>query len=196
MRSACAGNARRHTRAAARRPQRIRSGRSGRSTFFNGFLDFTPGFPPGEDSIIRPQLVATGTVLGHCYSPLVTISRRKAHVATSLRRHFCALLAAGLVLRPEVWVAASQITRYSSVGSMLGTASWRCPSSACVIFTEVAARSRLRHFRGRLLNLISSTAKIFDTRLRAGAEKSANRLFEDLASLISSNDLRNGVTSS
>jgi glycerol-3-phosphate acyltransferase PlsY len=84
---------------------------------FNGFLD-TPGFPPGGQIIA--SLVATGTVLGHCFSPWLRFRGGKG-VATSFGAIFALCWPAGLVA-VGAWVAGAAITRYSSVGSMLGSA--------------------------------------------------------------------------
>jgi glycerol-3-phosphate acyltransferase PlsY len=83
---------------------------------FNGFLD-TPGFPPSGQIIAA--LVATGTVLGHCYSPWLRFRGGKG-VATSFGAIFALCWPAGLVAVGG-WVAGAAITRYSSVGSMLGS---------------------------------------------------------------------------
>jgi glycerol-3-phosphate acyltransferase PlsY len=99
---------------------------------FNGFLD-TPGFPPGGQIIA--SLVATGTVLGHCFSPWLRFRGGKG-VATSFGAIFALCWPAGLVA-VGAWVAGAAITRYSSVGSMLGSALApiaRC-SSCCVTAT-------------------------------------------------------------
>jgi glycerol-3-phosphate acyltransferase PlsY len=83
---------------------------------FNGFLD-TPGFPPGGQVIA--SLVATGTVVGHCFSPWLRFRGGKG-VATSFGAIFALAWPAGLVAVGG-WVAGAAITRYSSVGSMLGS---------------------------------------------------------------------------
>jgi glycerol-3-phosphate acyltransferase PlsY len=83
---------------------------------FNGFLD-TPGFPPGGQVIA--SLVATGTVLGHCFSPWLRFRGGKG-VATTFGAIFALCWPAGLVA-VGLWVAGAAITRYSSVGSMLGS---------------------------------------------------------------------------
>jgi glycerol-3-phosphate acyltransferase PlsY len=83
---------------------------------FNGFLD-TPGFPPGGQVIAA--LVATGTVLGHCYSPWLRFRGGKG-VATSFGAIFALCWPAGLVAAGG-WIAGAAATRYSSVGSMFGS---------------------------------------------------------------------------
>lgn len=83
---------------------------------FNGFLD-TPGLPPGGQVIA--SLVATGTVLGHCFSPWLRFRGGKG-VATTFGAVFALCWPAGLVAVGG-WVAGAAITRYSSVGSMVGS---------------------------------------------------------------------------
>jgi glycerol-3-phosphate acyltransferase PlsY len=83
---------------------------------FNGFLD-TPGLPPSAEIIA--SLVATGTVLGHCFSPWLRFRGGKG-VATSFGAVFALCWPAGLVAVGG-WLAGAAITRYSSVGSMLGS---------------------------------------------------------------------------
>jgi glycerol-3-phosphate acyltransferase PlsY len=83
---------------------------------FNGFLD-TPGLPPGGQVIA--SLVATGTVLGHCFSPWLRFRGGKG-VATTFGAVFALCWPAGLVAVGG-WVGGAAITRYSSVGSMVGS---------------------------------------------------------------------------
>jgi glycerol-3-phosphate acyltransferase PlsY len=83
---------------------------------FNGFLD-TPGLPPGGQVIA--SLVATGTVLGHCFSPWLRFRGGKG-VATTFGAVFALCWPAGLVAVGG-WVAGAAITRYSSVGSIVGS---------------------------------------------------------------------------
>lgn len=84
--------------------------------FFRGHLDME-GWPPSDQ--IMGSLVAAGTVLGHCFSPWLRFRGGKG-VATS----FGALLAlswpAGLIAIGG-WIAGAAVTRYSSVGSLLGS---------------------------------------------------------------------------
>lgn len=76
------------------------------------------GFPPGEQ--ILASLVAAGTVLGHCFSPWLRFRGGKG-VATSFGAIFAMSWPAGLVALAG-WIAGAGLTRYSSVGSMLGSA--------------------------------------------------------------------------
>lgn len=76
------------------------------------------GFPPGEQ--ILASLVAAGAVLGHCFSPWLRFRGGKG-VATSFGAIFAMSWPAGLVALGG-WLAGAGLTRYSSVGSMLGSA--------------------------------------------------------------------------
>jgi glycerol-3-phosphate acyltransferase PlsY len=84
--------------------------------FFYGRLDFE-FLPPGEQ--IMGALVATGAVLGHCFSPWLRFKGGKG-VATSFGAIFALCWPAGLVAAGG-WIAGAGLTRYSSVGSMLGS---------------------------------------------------------------------------
>ncbi|HEX4013013.1 MAG TPA: glycerol-3-phosphate 1-O-acyltransferase PlsY [Candidatus Cybelea sp.] len=84
--------------------------------FFRGHLDFDP-LPPGQE--ILAALAATGSVLGHCYSPWLHWRGGKG-VATAFGAIFALSWPAGIVAVAG-WVAGAAITRYSSVGSMLGS---------------------------------------------------------------------------
>jgi glycerol-3-phosphate acyltransferase PlsY len=83
---------------------------------FRGHLDFDP-LPPGQE--ILAAVVAAGAVLGHCYSPWLRFRGGKG-VATSFGAIFALSWPAGLVAVGG-WLAGAAITRYSSVGSMLGS---------------------------------------------------------------------------
>jgi glycerol-3-phosphate acyltransferase PlsY len=83
---------------------------------FRGHLDFDP-LPPGQE--ILGSVVAAGAVLGHCYSPWLRFRGGKG-VATSFGAIFALSWPAGLVAVGG-WLAGAAITRYSSVGSMLGS---------------------------------------------------------------------------
>ncbi|HLY01161.1 MAG TPA: glycerol-3-phosphate 1-O-acyltransferase PlsY [Candidatus Cybelea sp.] len=126
---------------------------------FNGFLD-TPGFPPGGQVIA--SLVATGTVLGHCFSPWLRFRGGKG-VATSFGAIFALCWPAGLVAVGG-WVAGAAITRYSSVGSMLGSV---LAPIALWIFTGSLPETAFGVFAA-LLILLRHRENI--ARLRAGAE--------------------------
>jgi acyl phosphate:glycerol-3-phosphate acyltransferase len=84
--------------------------------FFRGRIDIE-GFPPSQE--ILGALVAAGTVLGHCFSPWLRFRGGKG-VATSFGAIFALSWPAGL-LAVGGWIAGVAITRYSSVGSMLGS---------------------------------------------------------------------------
>jgi glycerol-3-phosphate acyltransferase PlsY len=73
---------------------------------------------PGISPII-PAVVAAGAVLGHCYSPWLKWKGGKG-VATSFGAIFALSWHAGLVAVAG-WLAGAALTRYSSVGSMLGS---------------------------------------------------------------------------
>jgi glycerol-3-phosphate acyltransferase PlsY len=126
---------------------------------FNGFLD-TPGFPPGGQIIA--SLVATGTVLGHCFSPWLRFRGGKG-VATSFGAIFALCWPAGLVAVGG-WVTGAAITRYSSVGSMLGSV---LAPIALWIFTGSLPETAYGVFAA-LLVLLRHRDNI--ARLRTGAE--------------------------
>jgi len=84
-------------------------------SLFRGHLDFE-GFPPGEE--ILAAIAAAGAVLGHCYSPWLGWRGGKG-VATSFGAVFALCWPAGLIAAAG-WFAGAALTRYSSVGSMLG----------------------------------------------------------------------------
>jgi glycerol-3-phosphate acyltransferase PlsY len=86
-------------------------------TFFRGHLDME-NFPPTDQ--LMGSLVASGTVLGHCYSPWLRFRGGKG-VATSFGAVFALCWPAGLVAVGG-WIVGAGLTRYSSVGSLLGTA--------------------------------------------------------------------------
>jgi glycerol-3-phosphate acyltransferase PlsY len=123
--------------------------------FFAGHLD-VESLPPTEQ--ILASLVAAGTVLGHCFSPWLRFRGGKG-VATSFGAIFALSWPAGLVATAG-WVAGAAITRYSSVGSMLGSvlapfAIWyftrSVPETAYGIFAAVLIlfthRENLRRLR-------------------------------------------------
>ncbi len=90
-------------------------------------LDALKGFVPtlwalwflGGGGHVMAALVATGTVLGHCFSPWLQFRGGKG-VATSFGAVFALSWPAGLIAVAG-WLAGAAITRYSSVGSMLGS---------------------------------------------------------------------------
>ncbi len=85
-------------------------------TFLRGHLDFEP-LPPGEQ--IVAAFAAAGAVLGHCFSPWLRFKGGKG-VATSFGAIFALCWPAGLI-GIGGWLAGAVVTRYSSVGSMLGS---------------------------------------------------------------------------
>jgi glycerol-3-phosphate acyltransferase PlsY len=80
-------------------------------------IDFDPNFPPGAE--ILAALIATAAVLGHCYSPWLRFRGGKG-VATFFGALFGLCWPAGIVAVLG-WVAGAALTRYSSVGSILGS---------------------------------------------------------------------------
>lgn len=84
--------------------------------FFRGRLD-VEGLPPGEQ--ILAAVVAAGAVLGHCFSPWLRFKGGKG-VATSFGAIFALSWPGGLVVVAG-WMVGAGVTRYSSVGSMLGS---------------------------------------------------------------------------
>ena len=100
-------------------------------------LDALKGFLPALwalATIGQPiaAVVAAGAVLGHCFSPWLRFRGGKG-VATSFGAIFALCWPAGLVAVAG-WIAGAALTRYSSVGSMLGSvlaavALWRLGGS-------------------------------------------------------------------
>ena len=64
-------------------------------------------------------IAAAGAVLGHCFSPWLRWRGGKG-VATSFGAVFALSWPAGLIAVAG-WIAGAALTRYSSVGSMLGS---------------------------------------------------------------------------
>lgn len=84
---------------------------------FRDHLDIE-GLPPAWQ--IMGAVVAAGTVLGHCFSPWLRGKGGKG-VATSFGAIFGLCWPAGLVTIAG-WLLGALLTRYSSVGSMFGSA--------------------------------------------------------------------------
>lgn len=88
-------------------------------------LDALKGFVPAFCALfflhdpLLAAIVATGAVLGHCFSPWLRWHGGKG-VATSFGAIFALCWPAGLVAVAG-WVGGAALTRYSSVGSMLGS---------------------------------------------------------------------------
>jgi glycerol-3-phosphate acyltransferase PlsY len=85
--------------------------------FFAGHLD-VENFPPADQ--LMGSLVATGAILGHCFSPWLRFRGGKG-VATSFGAVFALCWPAGIVAVCG-WIAGAALTRYSSFGSLLGSA--------------------------------------------------------------------------
>jgi acyl phosphate:glycerol-3-phosphate acyltransferase len=128
-------------------------------------LDALKGFAPtlfvlwfsaGEQMLA--SVVAAGAVLGHCFSPWLRFKGGKG-VATSFGAIFAMSWPAGLV-SVAGWLLGAGITRYSSVGSMVGSvlapfALWlftrSLPETAYGIFTALLVlythRENIRRLR-------------------------------------------------
>jgi acyl phosphate:glycerol-3-phosphate acyltransferase len=85
--------------------------------FFRGHLDME-NWPPSDQ--IMGSLAATGAILGHCFSPWLRFRGGKG-VATSFGAVFALSWPAGIVA-VSGWIAGAALTRYSSFGSLLGSA--------------------------------------------------------------------------
>ncbi len=134
-------------------------------------LDALKGFAPTilalHDNQIVAALVATAAVLGHCFSPWLRFRGGKG-VATSFGAIFALCFPAGLV-GAAGWVAGAALTRYSSVGSMLGSV---LAAFAIWFFTGSLPETLYGAFSA-LLILFTHRANV--ARLRTGTE-SAIRL--------------------
>jgi acyl phosphate:glycerol-3-phosphate acyltransferase len=86
-------------------------------------LDALKGFAPALMAVSHSQLLgaiaAGGAVLGHCFTPWLGFRGGKG-VATSFGALFALCWPAGLTAVAG-WIAGAALTRYSSVGSMLGS---------------------------------------------------------------------------
>ncbi|MGA8576009.1 MAG: glycerol-3-phosphate 1-O-acyltransferase PlsY [Candidatus Cybelea sp.] len=87
-------------------------------------LDALKGFAPTLWALFffndrLAAVIATGAVLGHCFSPWLRWRGGKG-VATSFGAIFALSWPAGLVAVAG-WLGSAALTRYSSVGSMLGS---------------------------------------------------------------------------
>jgi acyl phosphate:glycerol-3-phosphate acyltransferase len=127
--------------------------------FFHGHLGMQ-GWPPTDQ--ILASLVATGAVLGHCFSPWLRFKGGKG-VATSFGAIFAFCWPAGLIAVGG-WIVGAALTRYSSVGSMLGS-----------VLAPIALWTFTGSLPETLYGIFSSLLIIFThreniLRLRAGTE--------------------------
>jgi acyl phosphate:glycerol-3-phosphate acyltransferase len=129
-------------------------------------LDALKGFAPAllavEHSEVLGAIAAAGAVLGHCFTPWLGFRGGKG-VATSFGALFALCWPAGLVAAGG-WIAGAVLTRYSSVGSMLGSV---LAPFAVWFFTGSAAETLYAIFAA-LLILYTHRENI--GRLRAGTE--------------------------
>ena len=108
--------------------------------FFRGHLEIEELSAGGPD---HGRLVAAGAVLGHCFSPWLRFRGGKG-VATSFGAVFALCWPAGLVAVGG-WIAGAVVTRYSSVGSLLGSA---LAPVAIWFFTRSLPETALRDLGG------------------------------------------------
>lgn len=127
--------------------------------FFRDRLDIG-GWPPTAQIIAA--VVAAGAVLGHCFSPWLRFKGGKG-VATSFGAIFAMSWPAGLVAVGG-WLAGATLTRYSSIGSMLGSV---LAPFAIWFFTRSLPEAIYGVFSA-LLILVTHRENI--RRLRAGTE--------------------------
>jgi acyl phosphate:glycerol-3-phosphate acyltransferase len=132
--------------------------------FFRGHLNLE-GVRSGNQ--ILGALAASGAVAGHCFSPWLHFRGGKG-VATSFGAIFALCWPAGLVAVGG-WTAGAALTRYSSVGSMLGSI---LAAFAIWFFTDSLPETLYGAFSALL---ILFTHRENFLRLRAGTE-SAIRL--------------------
>jgi glycerol-3-phosphate acyltransferase PlsY len=131
-------------------------------------LDALKGFVPAFIAVRAgmPDLaacVAAAAVLGHCYSPWLGWRGGKG-VATSFGAVFAFSWLAG-VLTAAAWIAGAGTTRYSSVGSMLGSVL----APVFVWFTTRSIAETVSSALVALLVLFAHRENI--ARLRAGTER-------------------------
>jgi acyl phosphate:glycerol-3-phosphate acyltransferase len=135
-------------------------------------LDALKGFAPTLWAVAHlggafGALAAAAAVLGHCYPPWLRFRGGKG-VATSFGAIFALSWAAGIVAAAG-WIAGAALTRYSSVGSMLGSILAPCAlwlftrslsetlygvfSAALIVFTHRENILRLRSRTERPIRL-------------------------------------------
>ncbi len=128
--------------------------------------DALKGFAPALVAVAHSELLgaiaAAGAVLGHCFTPWLGFRGGKG-VATSFGALFALCWPAGLVAAGG-WIAGAVLTRYSSVGSMLGSV---LAPLAVWFFTGSPAKTLYAIFAA-LLILYTHRDNI--GRLRAGTE--------------------------
>lgn len=127
--------------------------------FFAGRFDFE-NLPPGDR--IMASGVAACAVLGHCFSPWLRWRGGKG-VATSFGAIYALCWPAGLVATAG-WFAGAALTRYSSVGSMLGSV---LAPAAIWLFTRSVPETAYGVFAAAIV-LYQHRENI--ARLRAGTE--------------------------
>jgi acyl phosphate:glycerol-3-phosphate acyltransferase len=115
-----------------------------------------------DRSDVLAAIVAASAVLGHCFSPWLRFKGGKG-VATSFGALFALSWPAGVVAVGG-WVVGAAITRYSSVGSMLGSI---LAPFAIWLFTHSVPETAYGIFAA-LLVLFTHRENI--ARLRAGTE--------------------------
>lgn len=129
-------------------------------------LDALKGFAPALVAVQHSELLgaiaAGGAVLGHCFTPWLGFRGGKG-VATSFGALFALCWPAGLVAVAG-WIAGAALTRYSSVGSMLGSV---LAPFAVWFFTGSTAKTLFAIFAAVLI-LYTHRENI--GRLRAGTE--------------------------
>jgi acyl phosphate:glycerol-3-phosphate acyltransferase len=139
-------------------------GKSGAVTVL--LLDALKGFAPVLVAVAHSPLLgaiaAGGAVLGHCFTPWLGFRGGKG-VATSFGALFALCWPAGLVAAGG-WIAGAGLTRYSSVGSLLGSV---LAPFALWFFTGSPAETLYAIFAA-LLILYTHRENI--GRLRAGTE--------------------------
>lgn len=126
-------------------------------------FDFIPNLH--GDQLIA-SLAATGAILGHCFSPWLRFRGGKG-VATSFGALFALCWPVGLI-SVAWWVVGALLTRYSSIGSMLG--------SIMAPFSLVLFRQSIWEIGYAIFAAILIIFKHRDNiaRLRAGTEGSIN----------------------
>ncbi len=129
-------------------------------------LDALKGFAPALLAVAHSELLgaiaAGAAVLGHCFTPWLGFRGGKG-VATSFGALFALCWPAGLVAVAG-WIAGAALTRYSSVGSMLGSV---LAPFAVWLFTGSPAETLFAVFAALL---IVYTHRENIGRLRAGTE--------------------------